>query len=171
MTSQPAPQLSRVWQLVSPALAAEATAFWLRHGALDETKAQARSAELVAVAHDPSGALCAVSTASLRAVPQLGLRCFYARMFIAPRQRSPYLARELLAESVRTLASDARVSLPDGPKGLWLEIQNPKIQRSIRDLVWRVREFDFAYVGRSAQGHALRVHYFAGQRLPPPLLP
>jgi len=159
-------RLRRVWQEVSPELISEATRFWIENGALGEPLARERAAELVVVAENTQGALCGVSTAAVRHVPQLGFPCFYYRQFIAPRHRSLHLAREILAESVRAMASDSRITLPDGPKGVWVESQNAKLERIIRDLVWRVREFDFVFFGRSSEGHVMRVCYFPGQRLP-----
>lgn len=162
------PQLSVVWKSVSSELAAEIEAFWTANSAMPSAQARGRAAQVVVVARDAAGAICAVSTAVAMMIPKLRLPCFYFRQFIAPKQRSQYLARELLAESTRALGTDPGVGTPDGPRGVLLEVHNPKLARTIRDVIWRVREFEFVYIGPSKTGHVMRVCYFPGGRYPVP---
>ncbi|WP_293372107.1 hypothetical protein [Nevskia sp.] len=166
-------KLQRAWQRSDHAQSMDAVAFWLRHGALPSNEAWRRTSELVALARqsntaDSEAAAIGISTAIVADCPPLGVPMYYLRMFIAPRHRHPEVARELLAESVRILAPRGRLHASDAPCGVWLEMQNPKIDRAIRDLVWRVREFDFVYIGCSPEGLASRVCYFPRARLPHP---
>lgn len=167
--------LQRAWLRSDHAQAMDAVAFWLRHGALPSDEAWRRTSELVALARiarddDAEAEVSGISTATAIHCPLLDLPMYYLRMFIAPRHRRPEVARELLAESVRVLTPRhrARQHAADTPRGIWLEMQNPKIDRAIRDLVWRVREFDFVYIGCSADGMVSRACYFPDARLPHP---
>ena len=156
-------RISRVWRAVTPAITETVTRFWTGHGVLTEAQAIERAQELVTLAQDTDDAICAVSTAGVVTPAQLGFACFYFRMFVAPSARSPRLIVDLIAESVRAL-SDARAA-PGAPKGVLMEIQNPEVPRYVRDLVWKVREFDFVFIGMSAAGYPLRVCYFPDARL------
>lgn len=171
-------RFERAWQRAEHAQTLDAVALWLRHGALPADEAWRRTAELVALARLPASADCGgdgggeligISTAVVGDCPLLDLPMYYLRVFVAPRHRNPAIARGLLAESVRALtpAGPAAEAL-HLPRGVWLEMQNPKIDRAIRDLVWRVREFDFTYIGRSPHGQVSRACYFPGARLPRP---
>lgn len=164
--------LQRAWQRQNQRLALDAVALWLRHGVLSTEIAWQRSSELVAAARLPAsgeaGELIGVSTAVVTWCPLLDLPMYFLRVFVAPGHRHPRVARELLAESVRTLSPAQPPVAGDAPRGVWLEIQNPKIDRAIRDLVWRVRGLDFVYIGCSASGQVSRAHYFRGARLPHP---
>jgi len=170
----PVPSIERAWQRADHAQALDAVAFWLRHGALTADEAWRRTAELVALARaaadgDGGAELIGVSTGSVRHCPLLDLPMVYLRVFIAPRHRNPAVARSLLAESVRALTPTGRVArAADAPRGVWLEMQNPKIDQAIRDLVWRVRGHDFTYIGCSPEGLVSRVCYFTDARLARP---
>ena len=165
--------LQRAWQRSDHTQAMDAVALWLRHGALPSDEAWRRTSELVAlarIARDDEAEAIGISTATALHCPLLDLPMYYLRMFIAPRHRRPEVARELLAESVRVLTPrpGPHRQAADAPRGIWLEMQNPKIDRAIRDLVWRVREFDFVYIGCSADGLVSRACYFPDARLPHP---
>jgi hypothetical protein len=160
-------RIASVWSQVSGDLAEEIMQFWRQHHAMDEKSVRERAGQLVAVVRDAGGSVIAVSTAHVAHSKRLDLHCYYYRQFIAPSARSQYVARELLAESTRILGADPAVQTPDGPSGVLLEIYNKKIDQAIRDLVWKVREFEFIYVGRSLNEHTLRVAYFSGKKIPP----
>lgn len=178
-STMPGLRLQRAWLRTDHAQAIDAVAFWLRNGALPSDEAWRRTSELVALARiakagdtadDAEADVIGISTATAIRCPLLDLPMYYLRMFVAPRHRRPEVARELLAESVRVLTprDSTRRQAADAPRGIWLEMQNPKIDRAIRDLVWRVREFDFVYIGCSADGLVSRACYFPEARLPHP---
>ena len=156
-----------VWPGPDAEIQAEAVAFWQAEGAIsDAAQARERARELLVVARDESGGIVAVSTAQRRRIESLGLDCFYLRMFVGRAARSLELAGPLLHAAYQALYAQVREGRAPGVAGVFLEIENRKFQKVIREAVWTWRGMSFVYLGRSPRGSHLRVCYFPGARLP-----
>jgi hypothetical protein len=155
------------WPSPDAALREEVVAFWRAEGALtDPAQARERALELLLVARDESGRIVAVSTARRSHIELLGLDCYYLRMFVGRAARSLELAGPLLHEAYLALHAHVRQGLAPGVAGVFLEIENRKFQKVIREAVWTWRGMSFVYLGRNPRGSHLRVCYFPGARLP-----
>jgi len=156
-----------VWPSPGEAVREEVVAFWQAEGAItDPAKARERALELLVVARNESGRIVAVTTARRRRIEPLGLDCYYLRMFVGRAARSLELAGPLLHQAYLALYAHVREGLEPGVAGVYLEIENRKFQKVIREVVWTWRDMSFVYLGRNPRGDHLRVCYFPGARLP-----
>jgi hypothetical protein len=113
----------------------------------------------------PEGEVAGVCTAAAATPPQLGQPVWYWRTFVGVRWRSTPLVMNLLKRSCTLLGDHARAN--DWPCiGILLELENTRFRDKGRAAVWWNPRF--TYIGRSARGLDLRVHYFHGARLKPP---
>jgi hypothetical protein len=112
---------------VTPAQRAEAIAFWFDHRAVSESCiAERRSHELVYMARSPDGRLAGLTTVSLGRRTQDGRNIYDFRIFVAPTDRVPYLARELTNRSRDLLRDDSRTT---PAAGMRLVADHPKLAR------------------------------------------
>ena len=156
-----------VWPGPDAVVREEVVAFWQTEGAIsDPAQARERALELVVVARNESGGIVAVSTAQRRRIETLGLDCYYLRMFVGRAARSLEVAGPLLYEAYSALHAHMRQGLEAGVAGVFLEIENRKFQKVIREAVWTWRGMSFVYIGRNPRGSHLRVCYFPDARLP-----
>lgn len=163
--SDPAASFSfeNVWDAKSEPLKDEVVQFWLAHNALPLAEAQRRVHEVVMVVREPQGRLVAVSTAARGFNPVIGSDCYYYRAFVAPAWRRTGLARALTIR-VRDFFDERFDSRdPRAPIGLFVVVENPHL-KAMNLAVWPE---GFVFVGRSAEGHHLRVYYFHDARIQP----
>lgn len=154
------------WPAIRPADAEAIRAFWRGEGALaDEAQMNERLTQIVLHAVDADGAVAGVCTA-LPATPQpLGQPVYFWRCFVGARWRSTPLVMALLKRSCALLEDYAAAR--DYPCiGVLLELENARFRDKGRAASWWNPRF--TYIGRSARGLDLRVHYFRGARLKPP---
>jgi hypothetical protein len=145
--------------------------FWLTEGALvDESRASKRAAELVIVARSTGRRVAAVSTARRVRVHQLGLNCFYYRMFVGRQHRtrgllSTDLVRRLLLRSYEVLNDRYRDGHDADCVGLYMEVENTSVKRHRNETVWTDLGANVVYIGKTEHGHHARVWYFDGSRI------
>jgi hypothetical protein len=149
----------------------EVVRFWLSEGALlDVLRARKRANELVTVARTRDGKVAAVSTARKVHVQQLGLRCFYYRMFVGCQHRirgllNTDLARRVLLRSYDVLNDRYRSGCDPDCAGLYMEVENESVKRRRNETVWTDCGANVVYIGKTRHGHHARVWYFEGSRI------
>lgn len=156
------------WQAVDPALRDDAVAFWRRHGAIaDPAAAQRRAGELVAVARDagPDGEIAAVCTAVLRRIPDLGQSLYYYRTFVAPRYRGAFVMQRLLRVAVAELERYSRTHPEQRAAGVYLELENPRFGKQLRQAIWPRTGLEFVYIGNTEKGLERRLRWFRHARI------
>lgn len=156
-------QYTVAWPEIDAGDADDLLAFWKRDDAIpDEAQAQARLKQVVLLARDGDGEIAGVCTALPMTPPQLGQPMYFWRAFVIPKWRSTRLVGTLLSKSCDLLAAYARAH--DYPSiGVLLELENERFRNVGRKAQWVHPRF--AYIGKSARGLDVRVHYFKGARL------
>jgi hypothetical protein len=139
---------------------------WVGEGALDLERARTRLPEVLHVACDRDGRPVGVSTAYLQHNAQLGMDLWYFRAFVVAAHRRSDLALTLALEG-RDHLRERFVSGADvRAAGIVYEVQNGMLRRHFTEAVWP--RTDFAFVGLTARGAPVRVHFFPGARAPGP---
>lgn len=157
-----------VWKQVTPDLKTELLQFWRRNHAIgDPTRAEQRADEAVCIARGGDGELCAVSTAVIKVLPRLRQPMYYYRLFFAKTVRGqgqviPFYnrAREVLQ------AYNAGLPRPES-LGVLLELESRYLATYYKHAY--VPEADSVFIGYSPRGLQLRVSYFEGAELMPPV--
>lgn len=166
--SESAPAFGYVvdWPAIAPADAEAIRAFWRDERALpDEAQRSERLKQVVLHALAADGRVAGVCTAVPATPPQLGQPMYFWRCFVGAQWRSTPLVMSLLKRSCGLLEEYAAAR--DYPCiGILLELENARFRDKGRTAVWWNPRF--TYIGRSARGLDLRVHYFKGARLKPP---
>ena len=163
-------QVAAVWQQVTPALVEELARFWLQHNAIgDADKAALRARQAVLVARDVDGNLCGVATAVLRVLPRLRQPLYYYRQFFAPQLRGRYQVLTFFRRAKQVLQA-YNAALPRAESlGLLMEIENPQLARQFNRA--HMPQTQATFIGYSPAGLQLRVSYFDGAELLPPVSP
>jgi len=160
-------EIIQVWKQVTPELKAELLAMWDRNGALrDPVQAAARAEQAVCVGRDEQGALCAVGTAVVRVLPRLRQPMYYYRQFFSQQLRGNRQTVPFFNEARRILQGhNAALPAPES-LGLLMELENPLLST-------RYNAADgvagTTFIGYSPRGLQLRVAYFEGATLLPPV--
>lgn len=156
-----------VWKQVTPALERELIGFWQRNKAIDgDDRARQRAAQVVCIARDDDGALCAVGTAELRVLPRLRQPTYYYRQFFDEAHRGKGQALSFANEAKRVLqAYNASLPKPES-LGMLVELQNPMLAKRYDQAFEPVTGYGF--IGYSPRGLVLRVSWFDGATLLPP---
>jgi len=157
-----------VWKQVTPELKAELLAMWGRNQAMhDPAQAAVRAEQAVCIARDEQGALCAVGTAVVRVLPRLRQPMYYYRQFFArelrgQKQTVPFFIR------ARAILQDYNASLATPESlGLLMELENPLLAARYNSAEGAAAGTTF--IGYSPRGMQLRVSYFEGATLLPPV--
>lgn len=135
-------------------------ALWTSAAGLTAEEARRRILEVHLVGiHDRDGVV-GISSAYLERNPQLDMRLWYYRAFVAPEHRMSSLA-VLLALRGRDLLESRFASGEDvrGP-GIIYEVENPGLKAHFNQALWLPTKFTF--IGENARGAHVRVHYFPG---------
>lgn len=140
---------------------------WRRESALpDPQEADRRVSEVQIVALDPNDRVAAVSTAFVEPYEQLGMEVWNLRGFVATEHRMGNLATRILwatrdhLRELDTSGRDTRAS------AVIVVVQNELLMTYFNRAFWVYS--DFFYVGDSARGAHIRVHYFPGAQAPLP---
>lgn len=164
--AEPAFRYVADWPAIRPADADAIRAFWRDEGALaDETQMNQRLPQVVLHACAADGAIAGVCTALPARPPLLDQPMYFWRCFVGARWRSTPLVMALLKRSC-VLLEDYAAAHDHPCIGILLELENARFRDKGRMAVWWNPRF--TYIGRSARGLDLRVHYFKGARLKPP---
>lgn len=157
-----------VWKQVTPELKAELLALWERNNAMrDPAQAAARAEQAVCVGRDEHGALCAVGTAVVRVLPRLRQPMYYYRQFFSQQVRGQKQTVPFFNEARRILQDyNAALSAPES-LGLLMELENPLL--SARYSAADSGAAGTTFIGYSPRGLQLRVSYFEGATLLPPV--
>ncbi len=161
-----------VWKQVTPELAAELVEFWIQQRAIgDPARARARAGEAVCVARDADGAICAVATAVIRVLPRLLQPMYYYRLFLAKSVRGRALMPVFYNRCREVLqAYNAALPTPES-LGIFIEIENRYLNSYFNRACVVEAGSDSIFIGYSPRGLQLRVTYFEGARLLPPVWP
>jgi hypothetical protein len=146
-------------------------AFWLREGAqVEGAEAARRVHEIVIRTFTADGELAAISTAEPRLIPRLMQPMYYYRCFVGAAWRDSKIlnVRTLLHKTVDALEAWSRErGFPC--IGVLLELENGRFGNTLRRAYWSNQSHNgYSFIGRSARGLDMRVHYFVGARLKTP---
>jgi len=161
-------EYQNVWKQISPELAEEITAFWIAEKALPKNaKPDARAQQVAVVMRDDQGAIAAVSSAIARVVPRLRQVLYYYRTFCGAAHRGNKTSTPMMQATQKALM-DYNLGLPKPEAiGVLIEIENTMIAGHYTEAFWP--QTGFSFIGYSPRGLPLRVHYFPGFKLQPPV--
>jgi len=156
-----------VWQAITPELEAELARFWIENKAMvDAGKAAQRAAQVVCIARD-DGKLVGVSTAYPRIVPMLRQPMYYYRNWIAPDHRSQGMSIPFINASFNEIERQELAKEKPLCIGVIVQLENKRLAKHYDEAFWP--QSKFTYAGLSKDGYVIRVRYFEGIRLPPPI--
>ncbi len=161
-------EYQNVWKHITPELAEEITAFWIAEKALPKSaKPDARAQQVVVVMRDDQGAIAAVSSAVARVVPRLRQVLYYYRTFCGAAHRGNKTSIPMMQATQKALM-EYNLGLPKPEAiGVIIEIENTMIAGHYTEAFWP--QTGFSFIGYSPRGLPLRVHYFPGFKLQPPV--
>lgn len=157
------------WQLVNlaeaprPGLVEHVKDFWRDNTELSTAEIDRRSEQLLIVAVTGRDEPIGVSTVYLQTPERLGVPLWVYRTLVAPSYRQQTLARELLIASFDWLERQFTAGRDTQSRGVYMEIENPVINRHRNEAVWQRSKM--AFVGTTGRGHVCRVRYFEGARI------
>jgi hypothetical protein len=162
-----AKEIVPVWHRTTPELTAELSRFWIEQKALaDESKAGARATLVVCVVRE-DGRIVGVSTARPRILRLLSQPMYSLKMYLAPEARDDSLSADLLNRSFEVIEAHELVNEKPQCLGVLVAIESPRLANHYNEAYWpRTR---FAYAGVTSRNEVVRVRYFKGVRLPPPV--
>jgi hypothetical protein len=138
---------------------------WTGERVLPLEEARRRVAELTVVATAEDGTLGGVSTAYLARQPQLGMDLWHSRAFVAPAHRRTHVGTEMTI-GARDLLRGRWDAGDRSAAGIVLEVEYRPLFVAYPEAHWWW--IDFVYVGHTAAGARIFVHYFPGAVAPPP---
>lgn len=147
-----------------PRLVEQVIELWLTQQVLAEPQARRRAGELLFVATDESSDRPAgVCTTYLATPPLLKLPLWHFRTFVAPEYRQNNIAFHLLHLALDFHETRFTAGSDTSGRGLYMEIENPVIQRHRNEAIWPSSQMVF--VGYNVRGDHCRVRYFPGARI------
>ena len=155
-----------VWKQVTPELKSDLLAMWDDGKAMQNpAQAAARTEQAVCIARDEQGKACAVATAMLRILPRLRQPMYYYRQFFAQdlrgqKQAVPFFARAFDILQAYNAGLEKRESL-----GVLIELENQQLAGHYT----MAQGTRTTFIGYSPRGFQLRVAYFEGATLFPPV--
>lgn len=156
-----------VWKQVTPELKAELLAFWKRHHAFGDPERSERAEQAVCIGRDEQGGICCVGTAFVLVLPRLQQPMYYFRQFFAESQRGqkqtvPFFNR------CREVLQAYHASLPKPESlGVLVELESDLLATYYNRA--HIPQADSTFIGYSPRGLQLRVSYFEGAILLPPV--
>lgn len=144
----------------------DVVALWAQEGVVSAEEGERRMHEIVMVAQGPGDELAGVSTAYIATHPQLGMPLWHYRAFVAPAHRRSALSIWLAREGRDHLESRFVTRQDQRGAGVVFEMQNRGLEQAFPEAHWWAAGVWF--VGRSAGGDRVRVHYFPGVLAPDP---
>ena len=156
--------IATVWKQITPELKAELLEFWERNRAIgDADRARQRASQAVCVARDADGSLCAVCTAVVRVLPQIGEPLYYFRLFFAKSVRGQGQVVPMFNRARAVLQDyNAALARPESI-GMLVELESRHLSAVHRRA--HVDEGDSFFIGYSLRGLQLRASYFKGAML------
>jgi hypothetical protein len=163
-------QIQTVWKQMTPELKSELLAFWASNNAVkDPERAVRRVEQAVCLARGSDGAISGVATAELRVLPRLLQPMYYFRLFLSKSVRGQGQVIPLYSHAKAALqAYNAALPEPESI-GVLVELESQFLVRFYRNAY--VAEADSTFIGYSPRGLQLRVSYFVGAVLMPPVHP
>ena len=160
-------EISPVWKQVTPELKAELLEMWGATQAMhNPVQAQARTEQAVCIARDVDGRLCGVGTAVVRVLPRLRQPMYYYRQFFAPAVRGQKQTVPFFERACSVLqAYNAGLEQPES-LGVLIELENAQLAARYNTAQTATTTF----IGYSQRGLQLRVSYFEGATLLPPVI-
>ena len=163
-------QLQPVWKCVDAALASELVAFWLREGAITDTaEAQRRTADVVCVGRDGHGTIQVVSSVVIKVLPRLLQPMYYYRTFVAKKARGQNYPTQVYNFSLQVLQDYNQSLAAPESLGILIELESQFLQHQSR--LAYIPAMNSVFIGYSPRGLHLRVSYFEGAALLPPMPP
>ncbi|WP_189439725.1 hypothetical protein [Rhodanobacter panaciterrae] len=159
-----------VWKQVTPELKAELVDFWKNNKAIgDPARAAARTEQAICIGRDADGAICAVGTALIRVLPRLLQPMYYYRLFFAKSVRGQKQMPAFF-NRCREVLQTYNASLPTPESlGVLIELESGFLSTFYKQA--HVAEMNSTFIGYSPRGLQLRVSYFDGATLLPPVTP
>lgn len=159
--------ITPVWKQVTPELKAELLAFWQRNQAVDETERNERAEQAVCVGRDEQDGICCVGTAFALVLPHLQQPVYYFRQFFAESQRGQKQTVPFFNRCRETLqAYNASLPAPES-LGVLVELESDLLATYYNRA--HIPQADSTFIGYSPRGLQLRVSYFEGAILLPPV--
>lgn len=139
---------------------------WSRENAMPQQEARRRVHEVLMVGLEPSDRVAAVSTVYLQRNAQLGIDLWHYRTYVSKENRMANFAIRLLWATRDHLRERYESGVDLRGTGMLMEVENQFLQAYYNTGYWVLS--DFWFIGESANGAHLRVHYFPGARAPSP---
>jgi hypothetical protein len=156
-----------VWKQVTPELKGELLAFWTRNQAVSAGERNERAEQAVCVGRDEQGELCCVGTAFVLVLPRLQQPMYYFRQFFAESQRGQKQTVPFFNRCRETLqAYNASLSAPES-LGVLVELESDLLATYYNRAY--IPQAESTFIGYSPRGLQLRVSYFEGATLLPPV--
>lgn len=150
--------LRAVWRVTTPAIEADAIAFWQRHGLLaPDVDPAKRAKELAAVAYR-DGELVGVMTAALQRVEAVRARLAMIRAAVDPAHRHTHVVMALLLCTRATIERWSYAHAEERVAGLGAIIQSSDLAERQRQPFWPQSRLGLA--GYTADGSQFRISWF-----------
>jgi len=137
---------------------------WREQAGLSPQQIEQRAAEVLLAAVDRgSGEPIGVSTVYLHRPGNLGVPLWTYRTFVTAAFRKKSVGMEMMIQAAEWLEDRYADGTDRRGQGVYMEIENPVINRHRNEAIWpRSR---MAFVGLNRHGHVCRVRYFSGASL------
>ncbi len=136
---------------------------WREQAKLGPEAIAARKTELLMAAVSNNGAVIGVNTIHLHTPEQMRVPLWAYRTFVVAGYRQRELGLGLLLAAFEWLEARYLDGSDTQACGLYMEIENPLINRARNEAVWPRSQM--AFVGSGPIGQVRRVRYFSGARL------
>ncbi len=137
---------------------------WLAERALPRQEAERRLDQLLLVAREQSsGRIAGMVTTYLETKPRLRVPLWSMRAYVAEGFRQRDIGFHMLFATLDYHQQRFTSGEDPSGRGLYMEIENPIIQRARNEAVWQ--RSGFVFIGLNTRGDHCRVRYFDGARL------
>lgn len=133
---------------------------WRREARFEEAVIERRAAQLLFAAVAEDGEVVGVSTSYLTTPDRLRVPVWALRVFVSEARRQLDIGRKLLFASLHWHQWQFVEGVDTRGRGLYLEIENPLINRSRNQALWP--ETGMLFVGHNRRGDVCRVTWFPG---------
>lgn len=159
--------ITPVWKQITPELKDELVAFWKDNNALgNQARADLRADQVVCIARDKDGKICAVATAMVRILPRLRQPMYYYRHFFTETERGQRMTKPF-NKRAKEILEEYNASLPKPESlGMLVELESEVLTKAYTRAY--EPEIDYTFIGYSPRGFQLHVSYFKDAMLLPP---
>jgi GNAT superfamily N-acetyltransferase len=133
---------------------------WRSEARFAEAVIERRASQLLFAAVAEDGEVAGVSTTYLTTPDRLRVPVWALRVFVSEARRQLDIGRALLFASLHWHEMQFVEGVDTRGRGLYLEIENPLINRSRNDALWP--ETRMIFVGYNRRGDVCRVTWFPG---------